>query len=175
MSEATLTNLLEYLYETLTPSDKRWVGERLIKYANYEEEPVKPYTMEEINARIDQSERDSAEGKVYDFDDVMREIEEEFAFEEKLEMAEAVWKWWWQILREPKKQAEQVKWQYTNTKTNAKDRQKERRHKKLTIWALRSYSLDCKSSKFHVAGISQRRVRVNKAWTVFCLYATKVC
>ena len=90
MSEATLTNLLEYLYETLTPSDKRWVGERLIKYANYEEEPVKPYTMEEINARIDQSERDSAEGKVYDFDDVMREIEEEFAFEEKLEMAEAV-------------------------------------------------------------------------------------
>ena len=90
MSEATLTNLLEYLYETLTPSDKRWVGERLIKYANYEEESVKPYTMEEINARIDQSERDSAEGKVYDFDDVMREIEEEFAFEEKLEMAEAV-------------------------------------------------------------------------------------
>ena len=68
-------------------------------YTKEDESPVgilqepsfeQPYTMEEINARIDQSERDSAEGKVYDFDDVMREIEEEFAFEEKLEMAEAV-------------------------------------------------------------------------------------
>ena len=32
----------------------------------------------------------SAEGKVFDFDDVMREIEDEFAHEEKLEMAKAV-------------------------------------------------------------------------------------
>ena len=87
MSEATLTNLLEYLYETLTPNNMQWLGEHLIEHANH---AVKPYTMEELNARIDQSERDSAEGKVYDFDDVMREIEEEFALEEKLEMAEAV-------------------------------------------------------------------------------------
>ena len=87
MSEATLTNLLEYLYETLTPSNMQWLGEHLIEHAN---PAVKPYTMEELNARIDQSERDSAEGKVYDFDDVMLEIEKEFALEEKPEMAEAV-------------------------------------------------------------------------------------
>lgn len=36
---------------------------------------TKPYTMEEINARIAQSERDSAEGRVCDFDDAFRELE----------------------------------------------------------------------------------------------------
>jgi hypothetical protein len=90
MSEATLQGLLDYLYSTLTPDNMRWMATHLMAHADSDEENLKPYTMEEINARIDQSERDSAEGKVYDFDDVMREIEEEFALEEKLEMAEAV-------------------------------------------------------------------------------------
>ena len=85
MSEATLTNLLEYLYDTLTPSNMQWLGEHLIEYAK-----PKPYTFEELQARIEQSERDSAEGKLHDFDDVMREIEDEFALEEKLEMVDAV-------------------------------------------------------------------------------------
>lgn len=83
MSEATLNNLLEYLYGTLTPSNMRWVGEHLIKYANHTEETTKPYTMEEINARIAQSERDSAEGRVYDFDDAICELEEELAHDEE--------------------------------------------------------------------------------------------
>ena len=90
MSEATLQGLLDYLYSTLTPDNMRWMATHLMEHADSDEENLKPYTMEELNARIDQSERDSAEGKVYDFDDVMREIEEEFAFEEKLEIAEAV-------------------------------------------------------------------------------------
>lgn len=92
MSEATLTNLLEYLYETLTPSNKRWVGERLIKYADYEEEPVKPYTMEEINAMLDEAEADIAAGRTIPHEVVMREMEEEFALEEQkeLEMVEAL-------------------------------------------------------------------------------------
>ena len=45
--------------------------------ASLREEKLKPYTMEELNARIDQSERDIAEGRVYEFDDVMRELEED--------------------------------------------------------------------------------------------------
>ena len=90
MSETTLQGLLDYLYSTLTPDNMRWMATQLMAHANAEEESLKPYTMEEINARLDQSERDSSEGKVYDFDDVMREIEEEFALEEKPEMAEAV-------------------------------------------------------------------------------------
>ena len=88
MSEATLTNLLEYLYETLTPSDKRWVGERLIKYADFEEEPVKPYTMEEINAMIDEAERNFEAGLGIPSEDVFRELEKEFEKEEhQLKMA----------------------------------------------------------------------------------------
>ncbi len=56
-----------------------------------EEYSLRPYTMEEINAMIDQSERDIAEGRVYDFDDVLDELEREFAEEDhKHEMAEAV-------------------------------------------------------------------------------------
>ena len=82
MSEATLNNLLEYLYETLTPSNKRWVGEHLIRYADYEEEPVKPYTMEEINAMIDESERQIAAGLSQDHEDVFRELQEELDQEE---------------------------------------------------------------------------------------------
>ena len=90
MSETTLTNLLEYLYGTLTPSNMQWLGEHLIEHARIENEEVRPYTMEEINARIAQSERDSAEGRVFDFDEVIYELEEEFAREEAIEMAEAV-------------------------------------------------------------------------------------
>lgn len=85
MSEATLNSLLDYLYGTLTPDNMEWLGERLIEHARTENEDVRSYTMEEINAWIDQSERDSAEGRVYDFDEVMREIEEELALEEQLE------------------------------------------------------------------------------------------
>ena len=53
-------------------------------------EHLKPYTMEELHARIAQSERDAAEGRVQDFDEAMDEIEAELAREEQLEMAEAI-------------------------------------------------------------------------------------
>ena len=55
-------------------------------------ENLKPYTIEELHARIRESEADSAAGRVHDFDDVIREIEEEFAEEDRkeLEMLEAV-------------------------------------------------------------------------------------
>ena len=54
-------------------------------------QPMRRYTMEEINAMIDESERDIAEGRVYDFDEAMDELEKEFAAEDReLEMAEAV-------------------------------------------------------------------------------------
>ena len=62
---------------------------RLAEYAKSEEENLKPYTMEEINARIDEAERQIAAGEVQDFDEAMDEIERELAVEE-LEMAEAV-------------------------------------------------------------------------------------
>ncbi|MBQ6771229.1 MAG: hypothetical protein IJP44_09680 [Bacteroidales bacterium] len=86
MSETTLNNLLEYLYGTLTPSNKRWVGEHLIKYADYEEQPVKPYTMEEINAMLDQAEHDFAAGLGIPDEEVWRKYDEELKMEETLQL-----------------------------------------------------------------------------------------
>lgn len=58
-------------------------------------EPVTPYTKEEINARIDQAEREMAAGLGQDSEEMFRELEELFAHEEaeselEYELAEAV-------------------------------------------------------------------------------------
>lgn len=91
MSTAALTSLLDYLYGTLSPSNMRWVGEHLIEYAKKEEdEQLRPFTMEELNTRIDQAEADIAAGRVIDDDDVWAELDEELAREEQREMAEAI-------------------------------------------------------------------------------------
>ena len=84
-----MNTLLEYLYGTLTADNMRWVGEHLIEHAKMEE-PLKPYTIEEIHAMIAESERQIAAGQYQDFDEAMDEIEAELAREEQLEMAEAV-------------------------------------------------------------------------------------
>ena len=88
MSEATLTSLLEYLYGALTPSNMRWLGEHLIRYANSEEN-LKPYTIEELHEMVAKGEQEFAEGKWQDSEDMFRELEEEFVKEE-LQFAEAV-------------------------------------------------------------------------------------
>ena len=51
---------------------------------------LKPYTIEEIHAMIDESERQIAAGQYHDFDEAMDEIEAELAREEQFEMAEAI-------------------------------------------------------------------------------------
>ena len=91
MSTAALTSLLEYLYGTLSPSNMRWVGEHPIEYAKKEEEPLKRYTYEEVNAMIDQAEAEIAEGKTIDDEEVWRKFDEEYARErQELELAGAV-------------------------------------------------------------------------------------
>ncbi|MBR5395389.1 MAG: hypothetical protein IK144_09980 [Bacteroidaceae bacterium] len=90
MSTATLTNLRDYLYGTLSPADMMWLMEEMKSHLRGSEDRLKPYTKEELHARIAQSELDIAEGRVYDFDDVMRELEEEFADEDARELAKAV-------------------------------------------------------------------------------------
>ena len=74
-------------------SINRWaqrVMDDFIASRRRSKEQLKPYTMEELHARIAQSERDYAEGRWQDFDEAMDEIEAELAREEELEMAEAV-------------------------------------------------------------------------------------
>lgn len=75
MSTATLEGLRDYLFDTLSPRNMLWLSTQLANYARLKEQ--KPYTMEEIHNRIAQSELDIAEGRVYDFDEVIRELEEE--------------------------------------------------------------------------------------------------
>ena len=54
-------------------------------------QPLQPYTMDEINTMIDQSEHDIAVGRVCDFDKAMDELEKEFAREDReLAMAEGL-------------------------------------------------------------------------------------
>lgn len=89
MSTATLEGLRDYLFDTLSPRNMLWLSTQLANYARLKEQ--KPYTMEEIHNRIAQSELDIAEGRVYDIDEVIRELEEEFEIaDQKQEIAEAV-------------------------------------------------------------------------------------
>ena len=57
MSTATLSNLRDYLYGTLTPDNMLWLAGQLAERAKKEEyESLKPYTMEEINTMLDEAE-----------------------------------------------------------------------------------------------------------------------
>lgn len=86
MSEATLTNLLEYLYDTLTPSNMRWMAMHLMAHADADEENLKPYTMEELNAMLDQAERDFAAGLGIPDEEVWRKYDKELKMEETLQL-----------------------------------------------------------------------------------------
>jgi predicted transcriptional regulator len=96
MSTATLTSLLDYLYGTLSSSNMRWVGEHLIEQANKQEKEqgydLTPFTMDEINAMLDEAEADFEAGRGIPHEQVMREMDEEIECweQEKKEMAEAI-------------------------------------------------------------------------------------
>jgi len=91
MSTATLNGLRDYLYDTLSPSNLIWLGKQLTEYGYMQEKPQRPYTKEELKARIELSEQQFAEGKCQNFDEAMDELEMEFVEDEKvLEMTEAV-------------------------------------------------------------------------------------
>lgn len=92
MSSATLNGLRDYLYDTLSPANLIWLGTQLTEYGKQKEgSSLKPYTKEELQTRIVESERQFANGQWQDFDEAMDELEREFAEEERqLEMAEAV-------------------------------------------------------------------------------------
>lgn len=91
MSTATLNNLLEYLYGTLTPDNMRWVGRHLIEHADKEDSSLKPYTIEELHARIDKAEREIAAGLGTSHEEVMRRCREKIALKkQEIEMAETI-------------------------------------------------------------------------------------
>ena len=64
MNAVSLSNLWQYLQGlSLTSANKRWIADHLYEQAR-EEEIVSPYTVEEINARLDRSEADVEAGRV---------------------------------------------------------------------------------------------------------------
>ena len=70
---APLSGLLEYLYATLPPNSMRWLGEHLIERAQSAEQP---YTMAEIDAMLEESERDFEEGRCYSTEQVLQKCKE---------------------------------------------------------------------------------------------------
>jgi len=80
MSTTALQGLLDYLYGTLSPSNMRWVAEHLVMQAEKVENPdLKPYTMEEINAMLDEAEAEIAAGKGIPHEESMRRWKERIA------------------------------------------------------------------------------------------------
>ena len=80
MSTAALTGLLDYLCGTLSPSNMRWVGEHLIEFSKKEEsEQLRPYTMQEIDAMLDEAEAAFKAGRGIPDEEVMRRQEEKLA------------------------------------------------------------------------------------------------
>lgn len=91
MSTTALQGLLEYLYGTLTPKNMRWVADHLIEHANQAEDPnLKPYTMEEINAMLDEAEADIAAGRVIPDEESMCSWREEIAQKREMALASEV-------------------------------------------------------------------------------------
>lgn len=83
MSTATLQGLLDYLTDTLSTSNMLWLSERLTDYAKKnEKQELRPYTMEEIRARMEIAERESAAGLGIDSEEMIRELKAEFAAED---------------------------------------------------------------------------------------------
>ena len=76
LDDSQKLELVSILIESVKPSVAK------AKETDDEEYSLRPFTMEELNARIDQAEAEIAAGKVVDDEDVWRELEEEFACED---------------------------------------------------------------------------------------------
>ena len=89
MTEKALNNLSEYLCDTLTDEEKRDLALELSMSAMAKEE-LPPYTMEEINAMIEASERQIASGRYMSSDEMFEQLEKKLEGEFCVELAETV-------------------------------------------------------------------------------------
>lgn len=76
MSTATLTNLLEYLYATLTPNNMKWLGEHLIEHAE-KEEVIPVYTRVELIQMAELGRKQIEEGHYFTTEEVLAACEKE--------------------------------------------------------------------------------------------------
>ena len=77
MSTATLSNLRDYLYGTLTPANMIWLGRQLTEYGNKQMMPLKPYSREELLDRAEKGRQEIAMGNYVTAEDLLRELNED--------------------------------------------------------------------------------------------------
>lgn len=75
----SLEGILQML-QSLSTDNKRWLAEKLYQSVEEEkeEERLTPYTMEEINAWIDESEADEEAGRTYTCAEVRQMMETKY-------------------------------------------------------------------------------------------------
>ena len=74
---ASLNNLWSQIL-ALPASNRQWLRDKLDVYEEEEEERLAPYTMEEINAWIDESEADEEAGRTYTCAEVQQMMEAKY-------------------------------------------------------------------------------------------------
>lgn len=82
MSSTALNGLLEYLYGTLSADNMCWVATHLMERADkIKGAELRPYTMEEINDRLDKAEQDFDAGLGRTSEEVFKRLDEKFQTE----------------------------------------------------------------------------------------------
>ena len=61
---------------SLSADNQRWLADRLIENSAEETSSVRPYTVEELNRRIDKAEQSIAEGRVVSHSGVMKRMDD---------------------------------------------------------------------------------------------------
>lgn len=80
MNANVSVNQLWNLAKSLSPDNKCWLADRLYEAAKEErEDKLTPYTMEELNARIDEALDDIRAGRTLSSDEVHRRMKEYIA------------------------------------------------------------------------------------------------
>ncbi len=72
MAQETLNGLLQYLLATLSYDNRAWLSRHLIE--SQDTDALAPYTAEEINARIDESEQQIAAGEFCTTEEVLTDL-----------------------------------------------------------------------------------------------------
>ena len=82
MSSTALNGLLEYLYGTLSADNMCWVATHLMERADkIKGAELRPYTMDEINNRLDKAEQDFDAGLGRTSEEVFKRLDEKFQTE----------------------------------------------------------------------------------------------
>lgn len=92
MSRESLEHLRDYILLTLSPMDINWLMNELGSKLQQQEQQ-KPNTMDEINAMIDESERQIANGEYYSNEQVMDMLAGELGLSDEEYLAASKQRW----------------------------------------------------------------------------------